>query len=192
MKTSILVHFILLSSILTACSAGSHGPQPYKPADEREASLLEKANLSVYPYDVRKAPQKYANTLVRWSGVISGVKYRLGATSQIAILQIKHRYFDWIEDSGSQPEKYFLSPKGEGDFALAWVDDLSEDAFSFLREFEKGDMIIAYGYPSEIKGQTIGLVPVKYIRSFDPQYFRSDIAEYGRPGEPVRVLRRIR
>jgi hypothetical protein len=186
----ILPSFLLFSIFtISGCMPLEEGTRPYEPLPQWEKGYFDKARRDVYPDDVRRDPQKYRATLVAWTGIIKDIKFKSNKSYQIAVLTMKHHYFDWIEDEGDQQAKFFLSPKGEGDFALAYVGSQAEDSKSFISQFSVGDMIIAYGFPTEIKNSVVGLSPVKNIRSVNPEWFRTDILEYGRPGQPVRYLK---
>ncbi|OHX35871.1 hypothetical protein BJL95_11560 [Methylomonas sp. LWB] len=67
------------------------------------------------------------------------------------------------------------------------VGNLSDQ--KFIDQFSVGDMLVAYGSPSFIDQDFIGLNPTKNIRGIKPNWFRMDILDYGRPGEPVKTLK---
>ena len=178
---SILIPFLLL---LSGCPGLLPGSRLYKPLPKWERQFFEKAKRDIYPNDVRKSSQTYEETLVVWPGIIKSINIDTENGSQIARFTIEHHYFDWIEDQGIQREMYFLSPRGEGSFALAWRVDTQEDKL-FIQQFTVDDMIIAYGYPSMIKDDLIGFYPTQNIRAIKPKWYRTDVLDYGRLGESV-------
>lgn len=180
----ILVPFLLL---LSGCPGSFPGSQSYKPLPKWERQFFEKATREIYPNDVRKSSETYKKKLVVWPGIIKSITIDTENGSQITRFTIEHHYFDWIEDHGIQREKYFLSPRGEGFFTLAWPVDTQEDKL-FIQQFAVDDMIIAYGYPSMIKDDLIGFYPTKNIRSIKPKWYRTDVLDYGRLGEPAKIL----
>lgn len=181
-----LAVIIFLALSLTACnSPGSH---PYQPRPKWESGFFKDARRDVFPDDVRQSLNRYKQTLVAWPGIIKSIKYRIENNSRVATITAEHHYFDWIEDRGAQREIFFLSPRGEGEFVVAWGEYTEED-ITFLKQFAVGDMLIAYGQPSEIRDKAIGLHPLMNIRSIKPMWFRTDVLDYGRPGGPVRTLR---
>ena len=177
----ILIPILLL---LSGCPGPLPGSLPYQPLPKWERQFFEKADRDIYPNDVRKSPEKYEKTLVAWPGIIKIITIDTENGSQIARFTIEHHYFDWIEDNGIQRERYFLSPRGEGLFALAWRVDTQEDKL-LIQQFDVDDMIIAYGYPSLIKDDLIGFYPTQNIRAVKPKWYRTDVLDYGRLGEPV-------
>jgi hypothetical protein len=186
MRSNIKIHkliFIPFLLLLSGCPGLFPGSQSYKPLPKWERQFFQKAKRDIYPNDVRKSPKTYENTLVVWPGIIKSITIDTKNGSQIARFTIEHHYFDWIEDHGIQREKYFLSPRGEGLFALAWRVDTQEDKL-FIQQFAVDDMIIAYGYPSMIKDDLIG-----FYRPIKPKWYRTDVLDYGRPGEPVKSLK---
>lgn len=164
------------------------GSRLYEPLPQWERQYFETARRDVFPDDVRKSPDEYKDTLVVWTGIIKTISIDTEDNERVARFTIEHHYFDWIEDNGIQREKFFLSPRGEGMFALGWaIDPARYD--QFMEDFAVGDMIIAYGNPSMIKDQLISFYPTFTIRPVKPQWYRTDILDYGRPGEPSKVLK---
>jgi hypothetical protein len=162
----------------------------YRPLPKWEKQFAEKARRDVFPNDVRQNPDGFKKTLVVWTGIITNIEFSRDDVSRVVRLTATHHYFDWIEDIGIQSERFFLSPRGEGEFAVAWRAE-SEDDKKFVEQFAVDDMIIAYGYPSQIRNNVIGLFPTENLRAIKPQLYRTDILDYGRPGEPTKVLKKI-
>jgi len=96
---------------------------------------------------------------------------------------VEHHYFDWREDFGLQRERFFVSPHGEGHFTTIWPD--SAEYAAFLEQFAVGDFLIAYGYPSVIHDDVVGLHPTQNLRAIKPRWYRTDALNYGRLGEKV-------
>ena len=175
---------LLLLCFLSACP----GSRAYQPLPVWEAKFFAEARRDVYPDDVRRSPESYAKTLVAWTGIIRRVEYRQEAGMDVARFTVEHHYFDWIEDRGAQREVFFLSPRGEGTFVTAWNITAAEEK-QFIKQLAEGDMMVAYGYPSAIRDGVIALHPTQNMRSIKPEWYRSDVLDYGRPGEPVRQLK---
>jgi hypothetical protein len=187
MKTHLRFLLFLIVAI-SGCPGPFPGSRVYEPLPKWERQFFETARRDLYPDDVRKSPEKYKKTLVAWAGIIKNIAFDTENGSQAARFTIEHHYFDWIGDYGVQKERYFLSPRGEGLFALAWPVDTQEDKL-FIQQFAAGDMIIAYGYPSMIKNDLIGFYPTENIRAFKPDLYRTDMLDYGRAGEPIKNLK---
>jgi hypothetical protein len=81
-----------------------------------------------------------------------------------------------------------LSPRGEGAFAVQWIAQTPDDQ-KFVNQFAVGDMLIAYGDPAVVRSNYIALNPAQNIRAIKPQWYRTDILDYGRPGEPSKILK---
>lgn len=180
-----LVSLVLLV-LLTGCFLP--GSRAYQPLPLWEAKFSAQASKNIFPQDVLRNPPAYAKTLVVWTGIIRQIQIDQEGEDKVHRFTIEHRYFDWIEDHGIQKERYFLSPRGEGSFALAWGNSSSGDD-RFLQQFAVGDMIVAYGYPTAIRGNLVGFYPVQNIRSIKPEWYRTDVLDYGRPGEGVNSLK---
>ena len=180
--------------VVAACSlvAGCYGLVPgsrsYQPLPRWEAGYFAKARRDVFPSQVRQDPAAYQDALVAWTGVIVAIDYQGEGADRSVRITADHHYFDWIEDSGIQREKYFLSPRGDGRFAAYWRVGSPQDQ-QFVDQFAVGDMLVAYGNPSAVKPEFVVLGPTLNMRAIKPSQFRMDVLDYGRPGEPVRTLK---
>jgi len=175
--------------ILTSgCPGVAPGSRAYRPLPQWESKYAANARRDVFPKDVRQNPNGYTNTLVVWTGVITNIAFFRDGTSRVARITAEHHYFDWVEDISIQKERFFLSPRGEGLFAAAWRAESPEDR-QFIGQFAVGDMLVAYGYPSLVRSNVVGLYPTENLRTIKPQWYRTDILDYGRPGEPSKILK---
>jgi hypothetical protein len=181
---------ILLAGVATltcGCPGLVPGSRAYQPLPQWEAKFSAQARRDVFPGDVRQKPDSFTNTLVAWTGIITNIEYFTNLSPRIVRFTAVHHYFDWVEDFGIQRERFFLSPRGEGAFAVRW-DAQSPADQKFVDQFNLGDMLIAYGYPTVIRTNYIGLNPTLNLRVIKPQWFRTDTLDYGRPGEPAKAL----
>jgi hypothetical protein len=178
----------VITSFMTGCPGLAPGSRAYHPLPQWEAKFYPHARRDVYPGDVRQDPDKFATTLVGWTGVFTKIEFSSNVSPRTVRFTAEHHYFDWIEDISIQRARFFLSPRGEGAFAVQWIAETSDDE-KFVDQFAVGDMLIAYGYPSVIRDTYIGLSPTQNLRAIKPQWFRTDILDYGRPGEPSRAMK---
>jgi hypothetical protein len=170
------------ATLTVGCSTHSPGPRAYQPLPRQEASVAAQARRDVYPDDVRRNPQACAGTLVAWTGVITNIEYFTNISPRLVRFTADHRYFDWQEDSGRENGRFELSSRGEGAFAVQWVAQTPYD-LKFVYQFAVGDMLIAYGYPTIIRSNYIGLNPSKNLRAIKPEWYTSDVPDSGRSGE---------
>ena len=185
---SIAAVLLLASCTAAHCGGLLPGSQAYRPLPRWEAGFFDQARRDVFPEQVRKDPAAFADTLVAWVGVIVSIEYHGEGESRSARITAEHHYFDWIEDASVQRAKFFLSPRGEGRFAPCWgVADPRDQ--KFIDQFAVGDMLVAYGHPSVIQPELVGLSPTLNMRAIAPSLFRTDVIDYGRPGEPSRLLK---
>jgi hypothetical protein len=164
------------------------GSRVYDPPSDQEKKVFEQATRGVFPKDVLTDTEKHTNELVAWAGVIRDYKVSDEEQSIVIKFDVEHRYFDWIEDKGVQREVFFLSPRGEGNFRLAWRMPL-EARNEVHDRIKKGDMLIAYGVPSMVSNNVVGFYPTKYVRLIESKWWRDDVLDYSRPGEPVTRLK---
>ena len=125
-----------------------------------------------------------------WTGVITKVEIFSDISPRTARLTAEHHYVDWIENLSIQRERFFQSPRGEGAFAGRWILATPEDQ-KCVDQLTVGDMLIAYGYPRVIGGDYVGLNTTQNLRAIKLQWYRTDILDYGRPGEPIKVLKTV-
>jgi hypothetical protein len=182
MRSCSTILLLLLIPFLAGCPSSNH----YRPLPNWESKFYSQSRRDVFPDDVRRSPQQYAHTLVAWTGILRNIERGTDDNGGVAYLAIEHHYFDWIEDHSVQREIYFLSQRGEGTFRVAWGIRNPDDE-KFISQFHVGDMIVAYGYPAEVRNRVVGLYPTMNLRAIDPRWFRTDVMEYGRPGEPAKL-----
>ncbi|WP_437586393.1 hypothetical protein [Sorangium sp. So ce1000] len=169
--------FLALSGRLPSLAPGS---RTYHPVSEQEAAVFARATRDIHPDDVRGNPGRYDKTLVAWAGVLRSYKVSKENDATVLRFDIEHRYFDWIEDSGLQRARYFLSPRGEGAIRAAWSMPL--EAFESISEkVHDGDMFVVYGYPADVRGEIVGLFPTEYVRLIQADLYTDRQLDYGRP-----------
>lgn len=186
LQAVLLVGILIL---MEGCPGLLPGSRAYQPLPQWEAKFFAQAKRDVFPNDVHQKPGVAVNTLVVWTGIITNIEFRGDESSRFARLTVEHHYFDWIEDFSVQRARYFLSPRGEGFFVVAWSVESSVDQ-QFIDQFSIGDMLVAYGFP-KVHGDSIGLYPTENLRAIKPPWFRTDVLEYGRPGEPSTILKTV-
>ncbi len=92
------------------------GPNDWTPQSREGRELYARARRDVWPEHVLASPAKYRDVLVVWSGIVR--EHQVTPDGQQLRTVLDHRYWDFREDRGPQPERYFLSPRGEGAFTF--------------------------------------------------------------------------
>src|SRR5216683_3245535 len=95
---------------LAACAG--YSSRPYEPGSPAGQEAYKKARKDIYPRQVRQNPTRYGDDTMAWAGIVKDVALFQSDYGPAVRVLIEHRYFDWIEDHGAQPEVYFLSPRG--------------------------------------------------------------------------------
>lgn len=175
---------LMLMVFLTTRCFSFPSSRIYKPSSEMEKREFGLSNRKLYPDDVRKFPIQYKSVVVAWPGIIVESTLQKHDNGNEMILLLEHHYYDWIEDFSIQKEKIFLSPRGEGLFQASWSFGEYTDTKKVKKMTDPGNMAIVYGTPEKIEGKII-FIKTTYIRLIDKQWFRTDIIDYGREGEPV-------
>jgi hypothetical protein len=169
----------MLGLVSVACPGFVAGSREYKPVSDREAAVLARATREVYPDDVRREPERHAKTFVAWVGILKKYEASRARGGTDLWFDLEHRYFDWIEDFGLQPERLFISPRGEGAFRATW--SLPPDAYDRLgQNLHEGDLIVVYGYPSQIQDGVVGIHPTEYVRLLPRVAYSDKKLDYGR------------
>ena len=189
MRNPILSAALLVAASLglAACPGAVPGSRPYQAASPAEAQRIKQADFHTFPDDVRQSPEKFTSTLVAWAGVITNADIKKGSDGYLIIFSLEHHYFDWIEDDSIQKAIFFLSPRGEGKFATYWSMPLSTEYDELKRRVAPGSLLITYGYPVKVEDGVVYVRP-DYVRPYEQSLYTTTALEYGRPGEPVKVL----
>jgi hypothetical protein len=53
----------------------------------------------------------------------------------------------------------------------------------------EGSLVIVYGVPERINEDGTISLRASYVLGIDKQWYRTDVLDYGRPGEPVKLLK---
>ena len=173
--------------LLTVVTLSAGCTSSYKPVSEWEQRVREASTIDVYPGDVRSDLEGYRSRQVAWAGVITRVSIDETAQPPLMHLDLDHKFFSWAEDATTR--QFWLSPRGEGTFSTSWPMQEGWDLDEMLRLIETADMMIAYGTAKSVSADgRIQLGQAAYVRHIPKAGFRMDRIEYGRPGEPTKIL----
>ena len=164
--------------------AGCPGVAPYSAryagSSDTERKLLAGADRNVYPEDVRKDPEAFRKATLAWPGIVvsSGPNPNDPVISDVVI---EHHYWDWIEDHSIQKARAFMSPRGEGQF-VCHAERRAIPSIDLRRA-----MAVAYVRPVGIKDGALHAACI--VRFFPPDWYATDVMDYGRDGQGLKVLR---
>jgi hypothetical protein len=165
----------LLALVALCACKKPPGSRTFEPESNAGKALARQARHDVWPDQVRADPAKYAGTLVAWAGIVT--ERRVLAADRTLAIVIAHHYWDFIEDLGPQREHMFLSPRGEGRFAIGeWVNDQTLNP-GFL---PVGAMAVVYGKPVEVTEDGLVVLEYKWSVTVQEGGFGTDIWDYGR------------
>ena len=173
--------------LLAGCPGLVPGSRAYQPLPQWEAKFYAQAKRNIFPNDVRRQPDDANSPLVVWTGIITNIEISSDESGRYVRFTVDHHYFDWIEDFSVQRARFFMSPRGEGAFVVTWRFESAVDQ-QFVGQFSVGDMLVAYGNP-RVHADRVGLSPTENLRAIKPPWFRTDVLDYGRPGEPAKILK---
>jgi hypothetical protein len=183
---------ILLSAALTVFvspAAGQASTGDYQPANRAEADLAGRADKEIYPQNVRDSLTRFTSVLIVWPGIVRRIAS--SASGDSITLVLEHHYFDWKEDHGCQRELYFVSPRGEGLFALT-IPPVAARAPGFTGKPTIGALVIAYGMPTSVdtlEGQPSIAVSARGLNIIEPRWYRTDAFSYGRGFSDFQLLK---
>jgi len=170
---------VAVLALLTACPVGPYS-KAYQGDSEAEQQIFQQARRDVYPDDVRKAPEDYRKVTLAWPGVIVSAEVDEDRP-QFWTIVVEHHYWDWIEDHSVQKARAFLSPRGEGRFVC------HAERRAMLASDLVGAMTVSYARPLGMKDQTLHAACI--MRFFPRDWYATDVMEYGRGGQGLKVLR---
>lgn len=99
----------------------------------------------------------------------------------LSTVVVEHQYWDWIEDHSIQKAKAFLSPRGEGTFVCHAERRMLPNVDL------KNTMTIAYVRPVGMKDQNLHAACI--MRFFQREWYLTDVMDYGRDAQGLRILR---
>lgn len=176
-----VITLIFLAILIAGCTVY------YKPASEWEQEAMNKASFDIFPNDVRNDIEAHKSSKIAWAGIINS--YEIDETvSPIKVnFILEHHFFSWAIDGTTR--KFWLSPKGEGKFSASWQFQEGMTAESVRESVKVNDLMITYGVPNSVsESNIINLGEAYYMRLFPRESYRTDVIEYGRPGEPTKSL----
>jgi hypothetical protein len=161
----------------------------FKPSTERGVEAFARANKKIYPRQALENPELYRNETVAWAGIVKDISVFQSRMGPAARILLEHHYFDWFEDHGAQPEFFFLSPRGEGDFAI--VLGPGEFDEQNIKRVPAGLMVVAVGKPkvmSDPPRRKELFVLTEHYEFIKKTAYRMDVYDYGREGEPIKSV----
>ena len=182
---------LLLATIISLTGCATYSSKPYEATTPSGEEAYKSAQRNVYPGQVRQNPTQYADVPVAWAGVVKDVtlfQSKLGPSVRVLI---EHRYFDWIEDHGAQPEVFFLSPRGEGEFVIFLKPEKQLDVKEARKLIAVGTMVVAIGkiYVKTAQDKTMPLALMyDYYQLIGQKWYRTDVFDYGREDEPIKKV----
>jgi len=166
-------------ALLAGCPVGPYS-KAYQGDSEAEQQIFAQARRDVYPDDVRKAPADYRKVTLAWPGIIVSAEVDEDRPQYWTIV-VEHHYWDWIEDHSIQKARAFLSPRGEGRFVC------HTERRAMLASDLVGAMTVSY---VRVLGMQDQMLHAACIMHFFPRdWYATDVMEYGRDGQGLKVLR---
>jgi len=147
----------------------------YRPVSAEEEKIFKSARRDIFPNDVRAQLDQSRDQMIAWTGIVKRIDVKSDGDQISANILFEHHYWDWIEDFGTQVQRAFLSPRGEGLFQCAIA---SGETKSFSEK--EGDLAIVYGTPERVADGGTVLLRCYGVRSFGRSYYATDVWDYGR------------
>ena len=145
----------------------------YKP-DNWEKPYYDSSLKSVFPSDLIKNPEKYADRLVHLMGIVDSVYID---SNSLVTLRLENKYWDYIEDYSIQDEKMFISEKGDGKFLVS-LSTVAPDQLEEVKKFPaENKLLIVYG---DFKGLADGLpnLAARQIKYIDYEFYTTKVFSY--------------
>jgi hypothetical protein len=159
----------------------------YKPVSAWEEEAMSKASFDIFPNDVKGNIDAHKNSKVAWAGIVKSYEIDESTSPKQIIYKLEHHYFSWAIDGTTR--QFWLSPRGEGIFTARWPFQEGWTEYTVQENIKINDLIVTYGIPKSITTENyIDLGEAYYMRLFPSQSYRTDVINYGRPGEPTKPL----
>lgn len=189
MNRSIASLLVVTTVGLAACAG--YWSRPYTPNSPAGQEAYKTARKDIYPKQVRQNPTRYSDDTIAWAGIVKSAELFQSDYGPAVRVLIEHRYFDWIEDHGAQPEVYFLSPRGEGEFMIIVKPEKQFGEKGMGQLIPAGTMAIAVGQihakSAQDKTRPLALL-TRYFQFIDRKWYRTDVLDYGRENEPIKKV----
>jgi len=177
---------VALASTFGGCPPLVLGSRFYRPAQAADAELFARGRRDVFPDDVRDG--RAGGGPVVWVGIVSRLEEAEVGGTRVWDLYVEHHYWDWLEDFGMQPERAFLSPRGEGLFRCRGVKsngpqtEMTADAnrLRAIPSLSAGDMAIVIGEPVRVGEAGIVHLRCLYLDVRPKTFYATDRWDYGR------------
>lgn len=189
MLNRLILAVLLAAAGLSGCATDNFSSNVYTPPNKADREVFSKARRDVYPKQVRENPARYRDVSIAWAGIVKDVDVSRGKSGLSVVVLVEHHYFDWIEDHGAQPEVFFLSPRGEGNFMIVLEAKHEMTREEARRLLPAGTMLVAVGqiYLPTAGNKNIPLALLTdYSQFIEKKWYRTDVFDYGRNGEPIR------
>ncbi len=188
LKRVMVAVLLVAAAAVSGCATdNSMSSRAYTPPDKADREVFSKARRDVYPKQVRENPARYRDVNIAWAGIVKDVDVVRSKSGLSVVVLVEHHYFDWIEDHGAQPEVFFLSPRGEGNFMIILEPKREMTKDEARKLLPAGTMLVAVGqiYQPTASDKKYPLVLLTDYRQFiDKKWYRTDVLDYGRDGEP--------
>ncbi|HXX73654.1 MAG TPA: hypothetical protein VEI50_00825 [Nitrospiraceae bacterium] len=190
LAVGLIITGITLTCITLSAGAGYYS-KPFEPNMPEGREAYKQAQKDIYPKQVREKPEQYSDQTIAWVGIVKGTEPIVGRSGPAVLVLVEHRYFDWIEDHGAQPEVFFLSPRGEDEFMIVTKPEKQLTPDEAAQLISKGTMVVAVGQIDVrfAKDQTKPLALLtRYVQFIDHKMYRSDVFDYGRRDEAIKKV----
>lgn len=175
------ISLLILVLFVTGCT------HYYKPASDWEREAMSKASYDIFPNDVRNDIEAHKSSKIAWAGIIKSYQIDKSTSPAKINFTLEHHYFSWAIDGTTR--KFWLSPRGEGIFTASWPFQEGWNEEKVRENIKISDLMITYGVPKSVsETKQINLGDAYYMRLFPRESYRTDVIDYGRPGEPSKSI----
>jgi hypothetical protein len=179
-------------TVLVSC-VSKVGNEAYQPVTKPDKIEFARDRLDVYPDDIRKNPAAYAGVGVVWAGIIRSTDAREEDDGGriVADTVFEHHYYNGVEYNTGHDIQLFVSPRGEGLFRVKWhLDKVGDNATADSAEeyAAPGKLALVYGVPEKVNADGTVVLRYRYLRILGADQFSTNQFDYGRFGQPRRLL----
>jgi hypothetical protein len=181
------VSLVLL--IVSGSASAVPSTREFTPESAEKQAIFQQARKDVYPKQARQHPERYAHDSIAWAGIVKDTELFQSKFGPAVKVLIQHHYFDWLENHGAQPEVFFLSPRGEGEFMIIIRPDEGLSNNQVRQLIPAGTMVVVvgrlYARSAQFKDKPLAVI-TQFFQFLDKKRYRTDVFDYGREGEPIK------
>lgn len=150
--------------------------KPYSP-DDWEKIYFKDAIKTAFPSNLKAHPDDYKGKLIHLLGIVDSVSFKTINDTLTATFWLENKFWDYIEDYSIQDEVMFISPKGDGKFALQISNVSPAESVRWTSFPAEKKLFLVYGNFEGLLNET-PLLRAGQAKAIDYSFYSTTIFSY--------------